>query len=174
MLRRSLVVLTVAAVLGSVSADLNACGDKFLRAGRSAKNRGYASVFPASILVYKPNATANGIKEFDSLLRKAGHKPVFLKDGAILSQTLTSAKYDLVIADYSDTTAIKNLFSAASAEPGLLPILHKPTKAQEAEAKKLYPCLLNIEKMTKYDALEEIDHLMQQRRKGMPATAAAK
>jgi len=36
-----------------VSADLSACGDKFLRVGRSARFKGYAAVHPASILIYK-------------------------------------------------------------------------------------------------------------------------
>jgi hypothetical protein len=172
MLRRLLVVGTVAAVVGSASADLGACGDKFVRAGRSARAKGYAAIHPASILIYKPNATAKGLKEFESLLRKAGHKPFALKDAAGLAQTLSSAKYDVIIADYADTTTIKEQFLSASAEAGLLPILHNPTKAQEAEVGKQYHCVLKPEKMTKYDALEEIDHLMQLRLKRTTVAAA--
>ena len=173
MLRRLLVVGTVAAVVGSASADLRACGDKFVRAGRSARAKGYAAIHPASILIYKPNATAKGIKEFERLLKKAGHKPFALKDRAALADTLASAKYDVIIADYADTAAIKGQLSSASAEAGLLPSLHNPTKAEEADIGKQYHCVLKPEKMTKYDALEEIDHLMQIRLKG-PAAAASR
>jgi CheY-like chemotaxis protein len=172
MWQRVLAGLIVAAVGASASTDLRACGDKFLRAGRSARTKGYAAVYPAAILIYKPNATAKGLQEFESLLRKAGHKPVALKDGAALSQTLTSAKYDVIIADYADTELIKGQFSSASAEPGLLPILHNASKAQEAEVAKHYHCVLKPEKMTKYDALEQIDHVMELRRKSMTGAAA--
>ena len=171
---RSLVVGIVAAAVCFASAELGACGDKFVRAGRSAKARGYAAIHPASILLYKPNATAKGLKEFESLLRKAGHKPFALKDGAELSRALASTKYDVVIADYADTTAIRAQFPSASVEPGLLPILHNPTKAQADEAAKHFHCVLKPEKMTKYDALEEIDHLMQLRLKKVSGPAIAK
>jgi len=172
MLRRLLVVGTVAAVVGSASADLRACGDKFVRAGRSARAKGYAAIHPASILIYKPNASPKGLKEFESLLRKAGHKPVALKDAAGLAEMLSANKYDVIIAEYADTAAIKEQLSSASVQPGLLPILHNPTKAEEAEVGKHYSCFLKPEKMTKYDALEEIDHLMQIRLKGPVAAAS--
>ena len=48
--------------------------------------------------------------------------------------------------------------SSASAEPGLLPILDRTDQGQEAEAAKHYHCFIKPEKMTKYDALEQIDH----------------
>lgn len=174
MFRRSLVVVTVAAVLGSASTDLGACGDKFLRAGKSPKTRGYAAVYPASILVYKPNATDKGLKALETFLKKAGHKPVCLKNGADLPQTLTAAKYDLVIADYADTSGLKGQFGSLSIDPGLLPILDKATKAEEADARKQFKHLLKPEKMTIYDALEQIDEVMKLRRKGTTASAAAK
>jgi hypothetical protein len=173
MVRRFLAVVIVSAVAGSASQNLIACGDKFLRAGRSQRSKGYAAVYPASILIYKPNATDKGLKEFETLLRKAGHKPVALKNESALSRALSSSTYDVVIADYADVGPLRDRFGSASTEPGFLPILHKPSKAQEAEVAKQFHCLLKPEKMTKYDALDEIDHLMEQRRKGTK-TAAVK
>src|SRR5687767_4286680 len=114
MLRRLLVVVTAVTVAASASADLSACGDKFVRAGRSQRTKGYASLHPASILIYKPDATAKGLKAFESLLKKAGHKPTALQDSAALAQTLASAKYDLVIADYKDLQFVRTGFSSAS------------------------------------------------------------
>jgi hypothetical protein len=170
-MRRHLLFLTVLTAALSV-ADLSACGDKFLRAGRSARTKGYAAVYPASILIYKPTATPKGLKEFETLLKKAGHRPVALTDVSALTAAVSSAKYDLVIADYSDRALVKEHFRAVSAEPGFLPILHNPTKAQEAEVAKQFPHLLKPEKMTKYDALDEIDHVMESRRKLMTAVQA--
>jgi hypothetical protein len=172
MLRRSLVVLTVAAVLGSASVELNACGDKFLRAGRSARHKGYAAVYPSAILVYKPDATAKGIKAMETFLKKAGHKPLCLTDGAALSKALAAAKYDLVIADYGDTGALRRQFSSFSIDPALLPILDKVTRTEEADARKQFGHVLKLEEMTIYDALEQIDGVMKPRRKGTaPSTA---
>jgi hypothetical protein len=172
MFRRALVVFTAAVVVGSASADVSACGDKFLRAGRSARAKGYAAVHPAAILIYKPAATAKGLKEFESLLKKAGHKSVTLQDGAGLSQALSSAKYDVVITGYADATIINEEVRAAAGKPGLLPILHRPTKAEEAEVAKHYRCVIKPEKMTKYEALEQIDHVMELRLTGTTASAA--
>jgi hypothetical protein len=172
MLRRLLAFVTVAAVVSSLSGDLSACGDKFVRAGRSARTKGYAAIHPASILIYKPTATAKGLKEFESILKKAGHRPVALQDGAGLSRALASTKYDVVLADYADAPLISEHVRAVLAKPDLLPILEKATKAEEAEVVKQYHCVINIEKMTKYDALEQIDHLMELRVKSAAAATA--
>ena len=173
MLRPLCAAAVVAAVVTSGSVGLSACGDKFLRIGRSARFRGYAAVHPASILVYKPtNSTPAGVREFETMLKRAGHKPVFLENGAGLSQAVAAAKYDVVIADYADAGKVKDEIQSAQARPELLPILNKPTKAVEAEAEKAYHCLIKPHAMSKYDALAEIDHLLELRLKGGTQPAA--
>ena len=57
MLRRKLVVGVVAMVstmgtMALTSVDLGACGDKFLRPGRSGRWQNYAAMHPAAILLY--------------------------------------------------------------------------------------------------------------------------
>lgn len=172
MLRRLFVVGVAAATLASGSADLSACGDKFLRIGRSARFRGYAAVHPSSILIYTPaSSTPAGVKELEALLKRAGHKPLAVKNGSSLSQLLAATKFDVVIADYADVGRIKAELRLVASEPGLLPILHKPTKAVAAEAEKEYHCLLRPDAMSKHDALAEIDHLMELRLKTTTAAA---
>ncbi|SRR5258706_2034166 len=162
-------VVLIAAFAASV--DLGACGDKFLRVGRSARFRHYAAVYPARILIYTPaDATPAGMKEFETLLRRAGHKPVTIATGTSIPRALAAAQYDLVIADYSDANNLRSDVQLASSRPELLPILYKPTKAVEAEAEKQYACLLKPHAMTKYDALAEIDRLMQLKRKSASAS----
>jgi len=161
MRRRAIAVAATAAVLFCISADLGACGDKFLRVGRSARFRRYAAVHPAAILIVKPvHATAAGIDEFKALLTQAGHRPVAIDSRADITSVLASAQYDLVIADYADAGQVRNTLQTASSKPAVLPILYKPTKAVEAEADKQYVCLIKPHAMTKYDALAEIDRLM--------------
>jgi len=166
-------VIGLIATLAAASIDLGACGDKFLRVGRSARFRRYAAVHPATILIYNPvNSTRAGIEELKAMLKQAGHKPTAVDSGADVSGALAAAQYDLVIADYADAARIKNDLESAPSRPELLPILYKPTKIVEAEAEKQYACLIKPHLMTKYDALAEIDRLMQLKlRNSQPAIA---
>jgi ABC-type amino acid transport substrate-binding protein len=160
MQRAFVIALIAAATAGSV--DLGACGDKFLRVGRSARFRRYAAVHPASILIYKPvDSTPGGIEEFKALLKRAGHEPVAVDNGTSVAGALAAGQYDVVIADYADADRIKDDLQAAPSKPGLLPILYKPSKAVELEAEHQYACLIKPHVMTKYDALAEIDRFMQ-------------
>ena len=175
MRRHAFVAGLVALALVFGATDLSACGDKFLRIGRSARFRNYAAVHPVSILVYKPsNATPQGIKEFEAILKRAGHKPVVVEHGSRISQALSAAKFDVVIADYVDTMRIKEELQAVPSQPGILPILNEPTKAVAAQAEKEYRCLIKLHTMTKNDALAEIDRLMELRLNGNSVPAAAR
>jgi hypothetical protein len=168
--RRILTTVAVAVVLASVSADLDACGDKFLRVGRSARFHRYAAVHPAAILIYTPSdATPAGIKEFEAILKRAGHRPVLLPNGADVRQALAAAPYDVVIANFSDSERIRDGLRGSASPPSLLPILYKPTQAVAELAERQFVCLIKPDAMTKYDALAEIDRLMQQRLQTTPA-----
>jgi DNA-binding NtrC family response regulator len=146
------------------SIDLDACGDKFLRVGRSARFRRYAAVHPAAILIYAPrDATRQGIDELKSLLKRAGHSAVALERAASVSDALTASHVDVVIADYLDADRVRNDLQSASSGAALLPILTTPDKAIETEAMRQYAFLLAPHKMTKFDALAEIDRLMESR-----------
>jgi hypothetical protein len=172
MLRILAALVVLAATIVSSSAELVACGDKFLRVGRSARFRGYAAVHPASILIYRPaNATPAGIKELESLLKRAGHKPLALEHGTALVQTLAVAHYDLVIAAYADAGKISEALAPLSSRPAVLPLLDKPTSAVAAEAEKVYPFLLKPYAMDKAQALAEIDRLMEGRLTGTNSAA---
>ena len=164
-MRRVLVIGVIAMVLAS-SVDLGACGDKFLRVGRSARFRRYAAVHPAAILIYRPeHSTRAGIEELKTLLKQAGHRPVAVENGTDIVSALAAAQYDVVIADYADVGHISSEIQTTASKPQILPILYKPTKAVEAEAEKQYTCLIKPHAMTKYDALEEIDRLIDLRSK---------
>src|SRR5213083_2645444 len=102
MLRRFGLILAIVAVVASAYADLDACGDKFLRVGRSARFRRYASVHPSAILLYAPQWTGHGVNDFEEILRRAGHKPVTVTTPAALSDALKTTPYQVVITGYSD------------------------------------------------------------------------
>jgi hypothetical protein len=169
---RRIFVMGLISALAVASVDLGACGDKFLRVGRSARFRRYAAVHPAAILIVKPvHATPAGIDELKDLLKQAGHRPFAVDSPADATSALASAQYDVVIADYADTGSIRKQLDAATSAAAILPIVYKPTKAVEAEADRQYAWMIKPHAMTKYDALAEIDHLMDSRPGGDPAAA---
>jgi len=160
MLRTFVIGLIV--MLAAASVDLGACGDKFLRVGRSARFRRYAAVHPAAILIVKPvHSTPAGIEALKELLSAAGHRPVAVDSGTNVAGVLAVTQYNLVIADYADAGRLKSDLQASSSKAAILPILYKPTKAVEAQADAEYVCLIKPHAMTKYDALAEVDRLMQ-------------
>lgn len=175
-MRRFVLVLGILAGLVVLHTDsLSACGDKFLRVGRSSRYRGYAAVHPASIVIYTPvNAKASGIKVLEDLLKRAGHTAFVVRHGAPLSETFASARYDLVIAAYGDAGQVKEQLQTIPSSPDVLPILDKPTKAVAAEAERAYHFLLNTSAMNKFEALAEIDRLMSQRMKSSTAATGTR
>jgi len=167
MQRRAFIAAVGAVVLGR-SIDLDACGDKFLRVGRSARFRRYAAVHPSAILIYSPaNATRAGVEELKATLKRAGHNAVTLDHRASVAAALAASQYDVVIADYGDTERLKTDLQSAASQAALLPILDKAPRSVEAEARHQYPFLLTPHVMTKYDALAEIDRLMDTKHRGV-------
>ncbi len=165
MFRRCLVAVVAVLTLVMARADVSACGDKFLRVGRSTRFKGYASVHPSSILVYAPRWTPRGITEFERMLKRGGHKSVTVTDSAAMAQAVAGARYDVVITNYSDAAVVTRELDALSSRPALLPLVYKASKSQVAEASAAYQCLLKPEKMTPFQALEEIDKLIELRLK---------
>jgi DNA-binding NtrC family response regulator len=163
-MRRRVFITGLIGATAAGSIDLDACGDKFLRVGRSARFRRYAAVHPAAILIYSPvSSTRAGIDELRALLKRAGHKAVALDRAASVSAALAASPYDVVIADYLDAERLEGDLRSAASQAALLPILNKPSKAVETEAMRQYGFAIKPDAMTKFDALAEIDRLMESR-----------
>lgn len=163
-MRKSLAAIGMLAGVFLVSQSLFACGDKLVLLGRGVRfQRMLATKHPATILVYL-NPTA-GISAADreyqlrSLLKLAGHKPRAVTSAADLTKELGSGKYDLVLADYSDSAAMEKEVQAAKAKTSLIPVVYNPTAEQRAAAEKQYSCLVTPSKKN-YDLLKVIDQAM--------------
>jgi len=174
MRRRWLASVMTLAIVVAIGADLLACGDKFLRVGRSARFRGYASVHPSSILVYAPRWTPHAVSEFEQMLKRGGHTPVTITTAAQLTQAFGAGKYDVVITAYQDTAAVSKQIETLPSRPAMLPLVYKPTKAEEAAATATYRCILKPEKMTPFQALEEIDRLIDLRARETASAGASR
>src|SRR5947207_14135566 len=103
MRRHQLFAFLTLAIVAAIGTDLLACGDKFLRVGRSARFRGYASVHPSSILVCAPRWTPHAVAEFEQMLKRGGHSPVTITSAARLTHAIGAAKYEVVITAYHET-----------------------------------------------------------------------
>jgi len=159
MLRRA-VALVLGAVVVLTGAELNACGDKFLRPGRSSRMRSYAAMHRASILLY-PSAKADPsiVSAWEKMLRQAGHKSQVVRNGD-LEGTVANGKYDLIISDYRDAAKIAQAFHATRVAPGILPVVSNVSKAVAEELKKTYEYVIDADAMDRYQALAAIDRVM--------------
>ena len=160
MIGRACLLLSILAVVltGVSTAHLNACGDKFLRIGRSPRPNAYAAVHRASILLFVPAARPSDIKEYESFLKRAGHRPVPVRDRASMSSALAEGKYDIVIAALPDAVQIRDLAGSSPSKPELVPIVPK-AQAASAEVGRQYEHVLKAG-ATKIDTLAELDRVM--------------
>jgi hypothetical protein len=165
MQRRKFIVSVISATLGG-SIELGACGDKFLRIGRSPRFRRYNAMYPSAILIYSPaNSTRAGIDELKSFLTRGGHKPVAIDRGASVSAALSASRYDILMADYQDIERLRADAQSARPAPAFLPILITRSRTLEREAMQRYAHLIKPHAMTKYDALDEVDRLIEATRR---------
>lgn len=133
--------------------------------------RAYASVHPSPILVYAPRWTQKGIGEFELILKRAGHKPLTVTTHDALMQAFGSQKYEVVITGYPDAAIVQKELEGLPARPELVPVIYKSSKAEVTRAAATYRCVLNPEKMTPFQALEDIDRVIELRLKDRVAVA---
>jgi hypothetical protein len=140
-MKTRLVVVAAFLLAGfSVSEPLYACGEKFLMRSRGTRFQRVAALRkPASILVYAnpqlnlPKALANA--SVDATLRKAGYRPTTVTSAAEFASAMGQGKWDLVVVDVADTSAVTKQTPKAPA-PIVLPVLLNPTSQEMAVARK--------------------------------------
>lgn len=173
MFRRAMVAGLAGLVVVTTALDAGACGDKFLRPGRSSRQARYAAAYPASILLVKSSrSTSSGLKDWQKMLKKAGHTSLVVDGRPGVSKALAGQSYDLVIADYRDLAGLDAALPTTAARPGVLPVLSKTTQALEAQARAEYHSVINPSAMSPFQALQEIDRAMAFRHKKIAAAAA--
>src|SRR5262245_10420160 len=126
-------ILVLSAMLASAVpffwAIADACGDKFLKVGQSARfSRVYAAIYPAAILLYTPSGRAASAamldQKFQATLTRAGHGLQVARNEEQLSQTLRTVRFDLVLTDSSDVEAIKATAEQSAWKPTVLPVMY--------------------------------------------------
>jgi hypothetical protein len=133
--------LPVLVLLGAcTTADLFACGDKFLVISRGTRfQRSSSARSAADILIYASSAstlpTSLARIQRDDSLRKAGYRPVIVENTNELDQALKQGAWSLLIADLPEARVIRDRIRGLNA-PMILPVALSPTGTEIAEAKK--------------------------------------
>jgi hypothetical protein len=162
-LRVLFAVVSVMAMLASNTIELRACGDKFLRLGRSMRQRAYASVHPTAILVFVPaKAKASDLKDFESALKRAGHRPTLVGDLDAFSAAVGTGRFEIVISALADAPLLKARVASAPLPPQLLPIVAKASQEIREQIDREYPFSLK-EYAPRQNALAVIDDAMDAR-----------
>ena len=158
--------VAVGCLAGAV-ADVDGCGDKFLRVGRGARyQRGYVAIRPACILLYaRPGSMlAVTMRELAPTLKRAGHKPILLEDSGAVASAMSRDHHNLILAAIGDVGAVEKAAGAA-ARADVLPFLVHPSADAREDALKEYHHVAESPGR-KQDLLARIDDVMERIVKG--------
>jgi hypothetical protein len=169
---RRLTWLLASLLVSASTSDGEACGDKFLRVGRGARyQRSYVAVHPANLLlVARPGSSvAAALRELEPTLKRAGHKPVVVRDAAAAHDALERGHFSIVLTDIKDVPAVEGATRTAGAKVDVLPFLEQPTPEARAAAEAGYRCVAEIPGK-KAEVLGKIDEIMEFAFKGTGET----
>jgi hypothetical protein len=143
----------------SASADVFACGNKFLVASRGTRfGKVAVARQEASILVYAnpdsavPQAVPN--VPVETVLVNAGYQPTVVADPEEFNQALSQGGWDLVLADLKDSATVQ--IQMGDEAPMVVPVLYEPTKSDYQQAKQEYDSVIKAP-MKSQRFLESID-----------------
>ena len=109
---RQLGVLLMVLAVG-IPADLLACGDKFLVAGRGTRYQRPKTARAASVLIYADpgSAVAESLRKakVESLLKLEGHRATKVQTLSELSAVVSSGRYDVILIANSDSANVQRL-----------------------------------------------------------------
>jgi hypothetical protein len=112
--RRVFGMLAVVLVVG-VSADLLACGDKFLIGGRGTRYQRPKNARAASVLIYADSASAVAATlkkaKVESLLKLEGHRATRVQTLGELSTIVASGRFDVILTADSTSAEVQKLIA---------------------------------------------------------------
>ena len=156
-----------AMVLLQAAPTVEACGDKFLLVGRSARFRqAYAAIYPATIVVFaqQQRSAAKAIRDprLQTDLKAAGHHVTIVEDERALARAFESDSIDFVLTDVADAERISAQADGVPTRPKVLPVMFEPSKDQAKAIEAKYHCrLTSSDRADRY--LSTIDDLMKAR-----------
>ena len=147
-MRKLLVAAAAVSVILLSGIPSNACGDKLLVLGRGIRLEALLGSRSAKILAYQ-HAGTHGAEliadpEFQSALKNSGYQLHVVRDTEELEVAMRLGKYDLLLSDFADASAVEQTAQSVGSTPALLPILYQPTKPELALVEKQYRYVLKV------------------------------
>ena len=123
-MKAGIALLLVTSMVIASAEMLDACGDKFLGAGRGPRfSKVYAAIYPGRLVMYAPaKGELASMQGLDKALRQAGHQVAVVKDLASLTRTLQDRPFDIVLADSQHLTEASGVAAEISVKPSVLPV----------------------------------------------------
>lgn len=140
--------LLTAIVTTLVTGTAFACGDSLYRVGKGVSYRVYTAPLPGSVLVY---GEGEGAELLAQELARSGHGVRLVSDNEELKAELGSGDYDVVIAAYSDRSAVAQDTNDAADAPTFLPVAL--TKEEQKQAREEHERVMLAER-------DEIKHYL--------------
>lgn len=154
----------------SSGADLLACGDKFLVAGRGTRYQRPKNARAASVLIYADPASGlpAALKDtrVESALKREGHRSTFVETIEQLSALLAGGRYDVVLVASSVAAAVEQAIGASPEAPVMVALCVKPGSQQERTTGKEPGCALKAPPKER-SLLEAIDKAVLQHDKNL-------
>ena len=141
-----------------IAGNALACGDSLYRVGKGVSYRVYTAPLPGSVLVY---GQGEGAELLAQELARSGHGVRLVSNDEELQAEVDSGTYDVVIAAYSDHSAVEATTQAAANAPTFLPVALDAD--QESEAREEYERVLLAEKDEIKHYLKAIHQTLKQR-----------
>ena len=126
---QSRLIFLAALFVGLFAFDAMACGDSLYRVGKGVSYRVYTAPLPGSVLVY---GQSEGAKQLAEALAQSGHGVRLVENETELNAELQSGEYDVVIAPYSEHSAVE-ASAAAGSGTEFLPVALDKNEAEVAE-----------------------------------------
>jgi len=153
---RTVLLTALATIL--VAGNALACGDSLYRVGKGVSYRVYTAPLPGSVLVY---GQGEGAELLAQELARSGHGVRLVSNDEELQAELGSGAYDVVIAAYSDHSAVESGAEAAAGSPTFLPVAL--TTDEEAQAREEYERVMLAEQDEIKHYLKAIHQTLKQR-----------
>ena len=150
------IVLLASLATTLLAGNVLACGDSLYRVGKGVSYRVYTAPLPGSVLVY---GEGEGAELLAKELARSGHGVRLVSDDEELQAELASGTYDVVIAAYSEKSAVAQDTNADA--PTFLPVAL--TREEEKEAREEHERVMVAEKDEIKHYLKAIHQTLKQR-----------
>jgi hypothetical protein len=152
------IALVVSMATTLIAGTAFACGDSLYRVGKGVSYRVYTAPLPGSVLVYGRGESA---EQLARELARSGHGVRLVSSDKELQAELGSGAYDVVIAAYSDHSAVESTALAGANAPTFLPVAGNSN--EEALALEEYERVLSADKDEIKHYLKAIHQTLKQR-----------